>query len=452
MGRRVGLLERIARARLGGQVIRRLRRAGFTDARYERRGFRVRFTADGDDTPTILELAPLLAVRGRRRRGQVDRFVAGLVAAPELPRDWAEVRPLLRPVLRGGTPGSPLRRPVLPFLYEYVVVDQPETMTYVGPDQPAGWGVSAEQVFAAARANLSGAVLQGVASEPVVVRFVDDGDAYWTSHLLLEHWLERLAGQVGGVPVAFAPERGTLLVTADGSEHLRGLFAQAEEIYAGSARPITPMAYAYDERGCTVPYTVAPDHPLHQTVRRAERVLAVHEYSRQAAQPPDEPPAQPIEPAAPPDDPTDAPVREATTAKPAKDVAASGKDDIAPEKEVAASPIGAAAPKADIAGHAIDTAGPGMGADAPGADAAGRAVRAGQGAAAVMAELRLVGSAEKGWRTRAIWDRDEAVLLPEADEVQVGEDVRPWNELLPHLTVVTGCEPARWAATGWPQI
>src|SRR5689334_8525708 len=165
---------------------------------------------------------------------------------------------MLRSVVRGGTPSAPLRRPVLPFLSEFVVVDQPDTMTYVAPEQPAGWGVSAEEVFAAARANLSGAVLQGTATAPVVVRFVDDGDAYWTSHLLLEHWLGRLAGQVGGVPVAFAPERGTLLVTADGSDHLRGLFAQAEEIYARSSRPITPMAYVSDADGCTVPYTARP--------------------------------------------------------------------------------------------------------------------------------------------------------------------------------------------------
>ncbi|MFC7278934.1 hypothetical protein ACFQS1_33640 [Paractinoplanes rhizophilus] len=359
MGRRVGLLERIARARLGGQVIRRLRRAGFTDARYDARGFRVRFTADGDETPTILELAPLLAARGRRRRGQVDRFVAGLVTTPRLPLDWAEARPLLRPVLRGGTPGLPLRRPVLPFLFEYVVVDLPDTMTYVGPDQPAGWGVSAEEVFAAARANLSGAVLHGVASEPVVVRFVDDGDAYWTSHLLLEHWLERMEGQVGGTPVAFAPERGTLLVTADGSEHLRGLFTQAEEIYAASSRPITPMAYGYDEYGCTVPYKAPSGHPLHQAVRRAERVLAVHEYTRQALQPP-------------------------------------------------------------------------------------------EAAAAPMAELRLMGSDEQGWRTRAVWDGKEPALLPEADEVQIGDQVCAWREVLPHLRVAAGYEPTRWVIDSWP--
>ena len=362
----MGLLRRISRARLAGQVIRRLRRAGFADARYDARGFRVRFTTDGDETPTILELAPLVAARGGRRRGQVDRFVAGLVTGNRLPLEWADARPLLRPVLRGVTPGSPLRRPVLPFLYECVVVDQPDTMTYVGSEHPAGWEVSAEQVFAAARANLSGAALHGVASEPVVVRFVDDGDAYWTSHLLLEHWLGKLAGQVGGAPVAFAPERGTLLVTADGSGHLRGLFALAEEIYAASSRPITPMAYVSDKQGCTVPYEAPPGHPLHRAVQRAERVLAVHEYTRQAAHLADQP--------------------EALTS---------------------------------ITGPA-------------------------------MAELRLVGSDERGWRTQAVWESDSPALLPTADEVRVGEAVRPWDEVTPHLTAVPDLTPIRWAAEGWP--
>jgi hypothetical protein len=349
----VGLLRRVARARLAGQVIRRLRRAGVSGARYDARSFQIRFTADGDDVPTMLELAPLLTARGRGRHRQVDLFVAGLVRTPGLPGDWALVRPMLRPVLRGGTPSAPLRRPFLPYLSEFVVVDQPDTMTYVAPGQLAAWGVGADEVFAAARANLSGAVLQGVATEPVVVRFVDNGDAYWTSHLLLAHWLERLAEQVGGVPVAFAPERGTLLVTADGSGHLPGLFAQAEEIYASSSRAITPMAYVSDENGCTVPYAAPAGHPMHRAVQRAERVLAVQEYTRQATQP-------------------------------------------------------------------------------------------------GMAELRLIGSDDAGWRTRAVWDRDEPVLLPTADEVLIGPDVCPWAELVRHFTAEHDFEPIRWAAKGWP--
>jgi hypothetical protein len=347
----VGLLRRLRRARLAGRVLKRLRRAGLADARYDTRAFQVRFTAPGDDVPTIIELAPLLVTPGRQK---VDEYVAGLLLNPELPQSWSAVKPLLRPVLRGTTPGDPLRRPVLPFLSEHVVVDQPDTMTYVSAAQLAAWNVTSDQAFEAARANLTGAVLQSRATEPTIVQFVDDGDAYWTSHLLLPHWLERLADQVGGVPVAFAPERGTLLVTADGSDHLPGLFARAEQIFVTSPRPITPMAYVSDENGCPQPYRAPSGHPLHQTVRRAERVLALHEYAVQAAHTPN------------------------------------------------------------------------------------------------AATLQLTGDDSTGWRTQAVWPRDEPILLPAADEVLTGAVVHPWPSLAPHLTHAPDLDPPRWQATHWP--
>jgi hypothetical protein len=359
----VALLRRIARARLASQVIRRLRRAGMTDVRYDPRTFSVRFTAAGDDVPTIMELDGLVAeprVGRRKRRARLDRFVAGFLRTTAVPADWTTACRLLRPVLRGATPlpadiATPLRRPAMPYLSEYVVVDQPDTMTYVSADQLDEWGVSADDAFQAARSNLSGAVLHGVAAEPTVVRFVDDGDAYWTSHLLLNGWLSRLTEQVGGVPVAFAPERGTLIVAADGSAHLPELFSQVEQVYASSRRAITPMAYVSDESGHTVPYAVPHGHPMRGCVERAEAVLAATEYGRQAA-----------------------------------------------------TLHGEAAP------------------------------------------LRVVGSEPEGWRTRALWPRDEPTLLPRADEVLVGEVVRPWAALERHLTPVPDLDPPRWRAQAWP--
>jgi hypothetical protein len=352
----VGLLRGLARARLASRVIRRLRRAGATDARYHAPTFSVRFTAAGDAVPTIVELDGLLSDRsgGRRaRQERQERFVAGFLRTPELPPAWPEAGPLLRPVLRGSAvadAGLPLRRPAQPFLAEFVVVDRPDTMTYLAVDQLATWGVDAAEVFATARANLSGAVLQSIAAEPTVVQFIDDGDAYWTSHLLLDGWLARLADQVGGAPVAFAPERGTLLVTADGSRHLPGLFAQAERVFSTSARAITPMAYVSDPQGRTVPYVAPEGHPLHDCVLRAEAVLTVHEYGRQARQ--------------------------------------------------------------------LDRA----------------------------AEMIVV----DGCRTRALWPRNEPVLLPEADEVLIGATVHLWAALLPQLTPADDTDPPRWHAEAWP--
>jgi hypothetical protein len=360
----VALMSRIARARLASQVIRRLRRAGVSAARYDARTFSVRFTAARDDVPTVMELGGLVTDRppGRRgRRARLDRFVAGFLRTPAVPADWTTACRLLRPVLRGATPlpadvAAPLRRPAMPYLSEYVVVDRPDTMTYVSADQLDGWGVSPEDAFQAARSNLSAAVLHGVAGDPTVVRFVDDGDAYWTSHLLLDGWLTRLTPQVGGLPVAFAPERGTLIVAPDGSAHLPELFNQVEQVYASSPRAITPMAYVSDEHGHTVPYAAPERHPMRGCVQRAEAVLAVTEYGRQAA-----------------------------------------------------------------------------------------TLSVGEAAA-----LRVVGSEPEGWRTRALWPRDEPTLLPRADEVLVGETVRPWAEVEPHLTPVPDVDPPRWQAAAWP--
>jgi hypothetical protein len=273
----VGLFTRVARARLASRVIKRLRRAGMADARYHSASFTVRFVRPGDDEPSVVRLAEV-------RRKQVDQFIAGLLRAPGLPATWAEARPLLRPVLRGVTTtadvAEPLCRPAFPFLAEFVVVDQPDTMTFVNATH--GWGVTDAEVFAAARGNLSGAKLVGVADEPVVVQFMDDGDSYWTSHLLLDGWLAALAGQVGGRPVAFAPDRGLLLVTADLSGHLDDLFTRAEAIYLSSSRAITPMAYVSDDNGRTVPYVPEKASKYEICVRRAQAVLAAREYARQA--------------------------------------------------------------------------------------------------------------------------------------------------------------------------
>ncbi|MFI5938571.1 hypothetical protein [Actinoplanes sp. NPDC051494] len=340
----MGLFRRVARARLASQVIKRLRRSGMTDARYHSASFTVRFVRPGDDQPSVLRLDEV-------KRGQVTSFVAGFLRAPGLPANWAEARPLLRPVLRGVTTTSdvsaPLCRPAFPLLAEFVVVDQPDTMTYVNAAH--GWGVTDAEVFAAARDNLSGATLMGVAAEPVVVQFVDDGDAYWTSHLLLDGWLAALAGQVGGRPVAFAPERGLLLVTADDSAHLSGLFARAEAVYLASPRSITPMAYVSDESGRTIPYDAKPGSPYDICVRRAKAVLAVREYARQAVHLP------------------------------------------------------------------------------------------------LAAELLIT---EDG-RTRALWPADGPALLPEADEVQFGAEIRSWAELTGTL-IPQNLSPERWRAEAWP--
>jgi hypothetical protein len=362
----VGLFRSVARARLASQVIRRLRRGGVAEAGYDARTFSVRYRPIGHDGPAVMRLDNLLGeLTGSRRDRQalVARFVDGFLRLPELPATWDEACPLLRPVLRGATPladeglRQPIRRPALPYLSELVVVDQPDTMTYVAADLLAGWGVSEEQVFEAARSNLSVTVREPLPQRPAVLTFIDDGDAYWTSHLLLDGWLAGLADRVDGRPVAFAPERGTLVVTADG-DALPALFALVEKQYLNSPRAITPMAYVSDPRGRTVPYPAPAGHRLQHVVGRAAGLLATREYTQQ-------------------------------------------------------SRLLAARTPAPV-------------------------------------PLRLIGSPAAGWRTRAVWERDEPALVPSADEVQCGDVVLPWTAVAPQLSRVGSVDPPRWRGDAWP--
>ena len=211
----------------------------------------------------------------------------------EAPDSWAAVRPRLLPVLRGvtmpaGHPSMrpPLRRQAMPFLAEMVVIDQPSSMIYIGAERLRTWGVTADEVFAAARKNLAARVRHPSGPPPdgpVMLRFVDDGDAYWTSCLLLDGWLATLADRVDGRPVAFAPDRSSLIVVADRSEALESLFEMVESDYLHEPRAISPMAYVSDDNGRTVPYDAPPGHPLHHWVRRAERILGAREYAHQRA-------------------------------------------------------------------------------------------------------------------------------------------------------------------------
>jgi len=219
---------------------------------------------------------------GRRVRDR--RILAG--DAP-----WRQVRPQLRPVLRAASMGGgltseqrPLRRPAMPYLAEMVVIDQPSSMLYVRHDRLADWGVTADEVFAAARDNLARRAPRPAGTPPdgpVMLRFVEDGDAYWSSCLLVDGWLASLTERVGGRPVAFVPDRETLLVVADEPGVIEKLFDMVEADYLAATRAVSPVPYVSDTNGRTVPYDAPPGHPLHQPVRRAERVLAVQEYAQQ---------------------------------------------------------------------------------------------------------------------------------------------------------------------------
>jgi len=295
----VGVFDRLRRRsgpdRFAAEVLAALRATGISHGRYDRTEFSIEYRRRPGSEAAWLYLQNIYAECQREphsRAERIRRFVATFTRMPEVPETWTAAREGLRPVLRAATFArgtdtvrpAPLRRPAFPYLDEMVVVDQPTSMAYVSDATCALWGVSAEEAFATARANLAaraGLPPAEQAAGRVMLRFVDDGDAYWVSHLLLDGWLASLAEHVGGTPVAFAPDVRSLVVVAGDPDPLPELFDLVERHFTDSPRPLSPMAYTVDPAGRVGPLEVAGTHPASVATQRALRVLAASEYGAQ---------------------------------------------------------------------------------------------------------------------------------------------------------------------------
>ena len=285
-----------ARERFARQVLRTVKASGLVaSARYVEADFSIEYQLIGEssrgriyleNTFRETEQAPI-----EERSLRIRRLVDTVLGATGL-QPWAQAKAKLRPVLRAVTFGlgvannamDYLSRPVLPFLVEAVVVDEPTSMAYVNQRQLADWGVSADEVFATARGNLaarSPRVNGPTATQPTVLRFVESGDTYVTSWLLVNGFLAGLAPLVGGRPVAFVPDRDTLLVVGEDPGLLTSVYGMVEEQYRQAPRSISPVGYTVDDRGALVPYTAPAGTELAKVVHRAEVLLAATEYANQ---------------------------------------------------------------------------------------------------------------------------------------------------------------------------
>ncbi|MGH3656166.1 MAG: hypothetical protein ACRDUA_05865 [Micromonosporaceae bacterium] len=265
------------------------------DAWYDREQFAIS-VRPVDGAPVWARLAEVYEQWGladtASRATPLQRFVDSAVLPPELPDTWELAKPLVRPVLRGISAALPPRsepesgalwRRSLPYLAELVELDL-QGSPHLTIEQIAAWGVSADQVYSAARENLAARVMQPRPSGPVgprALRLVDDGGMYCVSQLLIDGWLAGFSWYLEGRPVAFAPDRSTLLIAPDDPRVLASVFEMVEEEYDQSARPVSPVAYTVDTAGRLAPYAAPAGHPLHAPAGRAERVLAVAEYGRQ---------------------------------------------------------------------------------------------------------------------------------------------------------------------------
>ncbi|MEU2035235.1 hypothetical protein [Nocardia amamiensis] len=266
-------------------VMQHLSARGETDIEYDQDEFAIR---TGD---LILDLHNIFRetreLDDAERDARIARHFEALrdLQAPE--QDWPSVRSALRPVLRPNSFGvdvpelelRPIARPAFPFVDELVAIDMPHARSIVTYASVREWGVTVDEIFAAARENLGAMVGAAGIKESGILRFVDDGDGYCASWPLIPGWL---AGSGAGAepPVAFMPDIDTLVI-APGGDELEHVFEAVEEQYRDAVRPISPQGYTVDHTGAVIPLDRSPAHRHLPAVQRARCGLAVTEYDAQ---------------------------------------------------------------------------------------------------------------------------------------------------------------------------
>ena len=300
--RAVGILDRVfgpPRERFARQALRIARRVpGIRRATYDPGQYAIALYRSDSPAAAWLYLANAFQESeqstGAERRERLRKLVR-VMAAPPPDDGWADARPKLRPVLRPVTFGlagpagmrPPLSRSALPYLHELVVVDQPDSMAYVEAGRLEKWGVSADEVFAAARANLAGIAARSLdnpwPAEQSMISLIDDGDGYFTSLLLAPGWLGEVSERMGAPMLAFVPDNNHLMLCPLPDGDIRPLYDLVEQHYKEAVRSLSPAGYLAVPGGSASPYAPPPGHPHHPRTRRAAAVLAATEYAGQTA-------------------------------------------------------------------------------------------------------------------------------------------------------------------------
>jgi hypothetical protein len=228
-----------------------------------------------------------------------ERIITFIGAVPEGDDElvtWDEARDRVAAVVRPagywsglefGREAGPVVRPFTPFFAEAVVLDSDHSMRFVTRSQMETWGATAEQLFAAGRANIAAVADRGVErydEGPAIVWHVASDDSYESSRLLVPGWLAGFADKVEGTPIAAIPHRSMLLVAGAGNQRaIERILATTEAEFKASSRRLSPALYTVGEGDSIIPLILPRDHPLRTSVALAHARLAIAEYEEQKA-------------------------------------------------------------------------------------------------------------------------------------------------------------------------
>jgi len=199
-----------------------------------------------------LELGDLFAEWQRvpqTERPEYLRHVVRSMHPPPLPATWAEaqkdVRLSVRTALDLPSSGHALAsRDVAPGVVAAIVYDHEDGMQFLREAQLTTWGVSVDQAYATGLQNLEAASARRFEAPSEGVYRSPWHDNYDASRLLLTATLQRL--RVKGKPVAFIPNRDTLIVTGSADDEGLAAAARLVDEALDEPRPMTGRAWVLD--------------------------------------------------------------------------------------------------------------------------------------------------------------------------------------------------------------
>jgi hypothetical protein len=181
--------------------------------------------------------------------------------------------------LEGGkTEPKIVSEPISAWFARCLVLDFPEYVAMVSPENLRSWGVSFYQLYEIGLTRLRDCTIPKFEKEQ---DFYIGGwhDDYDSSRILVPEVFGSL--HLDGDPVVCLPNRNSLLVT--GSENHAGIQAMlkhAEEIVRTKPRPMNPAPLIL-KNGEVADFFVAENSPIFNDVERAKKVSALFYYQQQ---------------------------------------------------------------------------------------------------------------------------------------------------------------------------
>jgi hypothetical protein len=292
-------LGKLSQDNFAKQIMRGLRETGQTDElRYEPAEFRIIQLRDGKEVG-VVNLGNMfqahLALERRRRAEHLQHCVrVAMRINRELPTDFDEARPNLRPKLWSRTIMEHLRlknlysdapqgaldlpcQPIGEHLLACLGYDWPDSVQSINQEDLEKWGTSVYEALETAKENLEEAPATAAKIGDRLFTFVT-GDSYDAVRLILVNRIKEF--DLSGSPVVMIPNRDSILIT--GSEDAAGLAMMAELAARGLEQPYTlsGIPLILDD-GEWVDWMPPADHPSYERFREIELNFIGSEYAEQ---------------------------------------------------------------------------------------------------------------------------------------------------------------------------